>query len=727
MAVMRVKTSGLHQQVSHMIHVTKIRLGNQQIRDFQAGVDDYPPMLDTNRKRATNAFTQEENLIIYLKEIKQLKWAEIETHFPGRKWPSLQVRYSTKLNKRDRSLDPEVWDLPLAYLVDANVQSHMLLPVQPEQSSLQPSIQRRGPGRPSRAEVIQDIQAHETSWGSDYGSQRCPGRPRRNVQAVDYTRTRRQHQSHAGQADEDHMTTNLYASRDSEPSEEPSLTPETALPVDQPMHMNLDQENAILIQSGEPLPYLSKQQRAIVQQASIDVEWDQREGRKWQGSVIHVDFSREEIALVEQVVNSIRKGAVSESNSLRKRLRQSLKALSEPRILEIATSLRKKLHARDRESVGAFLIDARNGQLRTHPRVDRLGAVRPLKSFSSYPKASTSSLLRQRALGQQSQRGWQAATRGLTYQLKNNVYDSLGPAYAFTGASSDVHTVAWSPDGLQFAAGAVCVTDPSSRQYNRPDNLLYGDLPSKMIYELGEHYIDREKAESGPNSTHAMHVTQDPRLFTTVSSVAFSPYGDYMLSAGYDSHASMWRIGPSGTPPELLQSLRHKAEIDLMTVSPEGLFATAAKRHQKAIKVLQINYDGSIRPHNYASKKADTRPDQNILPTALKFEPQYGRLLLAGFGANRREDRMDASGDICLWDVQTQAELSIHGSTRNVFDVAFHPIDPGIFAVGCVAGQNVNRGMRSTVRLYSGTHFEKRTSFLELECPALDMNEVTFW
>ena len=123
------------------------------------------------------------------------------------------------------------------------------------------------------------------------------------------------------------------------------------------------------------------------------------------------------------------------------------------------------------------------------------------------------------------------------------------------------------------------------------------------------------------------------------------------------------------------------------------------------------------------------RPDLNILPTALQFEPNHGRLLLAGFGANNREDRFDTNGDMCLWDLHSQEQLYIHGSGRNVFDVAWNGDQRcrPWFAVGCVAGGNVNRGTRSVLRLYDGYGLDKYSMAMEIECKALDMNDVLFW
>ena len=328
----------------------------------------------------------------------------------------------------------------------------------------------------------------------------------------------------------------------------------------------------------------------------------------------------------------------------------------------------------------------------------------------------------------------------LSYQTKNMMMDTLGSTWSWTGASSDIHTVAWSPNGEYFAAGAVAVTDQDSMQYNRPNNLLYGNVTHGVIHELGEHNIKRPKTEKGANSTNAMFETQDPKLYTTVSSVAFSHDGNLMYSAGYDQHVCIWEINQGSSQPTLGRDLVHKAEVDMMAVSQTqyGTVATAAKRNSdNSVKLITFDEDSigddSFRPkiHNYNSRKAVNKPGLNILPTALKFEPTYGRLLLAGFGANVRQDNgLDTTGDLCVWDIETQTDLAVHGSSRNVFDVTFNPYQrhQPFFAIGCVANGNVNRGTRSVIRLYSGFHEPIRYSRqVELECPALDMNDVVWW
>ncbi|KAF2471390.1 WD40 repeat-like protein [Lindgomyces ingoldianus] len=671
-----------------------------------------PALASRNTVKWPKYSEEEDHLIIFLKEAKKLTWREIiecfKKHF-NRGGPTIQTRYSQKLNKRDRNQDPPRLRLPAKYAAEAGIDWGTAQRDTPRSAETSAEVHE--------AQVVNHQFHHKAlvqprlpldvdsslDVSSANESARPRRRPRRSVQT-----------SNAADPLDDEspmaQTLNWKAPFQSpEQSVEPSVGPEDVIPIDTPMEMGWQQEAAdarlaiLTSQSRQPvtsggyLPYLTSAQ-----------QWDQRSGRSWQCTVIHVDFDYDEIEVVEQ-----------SPHGSQRRLQKLMKAQTEPQLL----------HTRDKDSIDAFLQDARQGMLRATPHIDRLGAVRQNRKLSTNLKASTSSLVRQRELGLQSRRGWKAASRPLSYQMRNNVYDTLGPAYYFTGASSDVHTVAWSPDGQCFVAGAVCVTDPDSMQYNRPNNLLFGDITNKVIHELGEHKIDRKRTETGPNSTYAMYVSQDPKLYTTVSAVAFSPNGDYMFSAGYDKHAIVWGTRQNGSQPELIKALKHKAKVDLLAVGCHGLVATAAKKWTtNAVKVMNLEDPENIVRWSYTSAKARERPDMNILPTSLKFEPNHGRMLLAGFGANMREDRLDTSGDICLWDVVTQTQLHVHGTSRNVFDVAFNSCQrtAPLFAVGCVASQNVNRGTRSLVRFHDGRGEGKYSALMELECPALDMNDILF-
>ncbi|KAF2271381.1 WD40 repeat-like protein [Westerdykella ornata] len=713
--------------------------------------------LTTDSKRNRQFTAQDNDLMVYLKEVKGLGWGEIMQEFPDRTKGVLNTHYCRKIKGNNWMLNRLTLELPPKYAAEAEVLwpafrkrlglqhspsatvplRHEGTPNDIQDQTFLPQPARPG-GRP-RKEATTAISLSKTypsavyNSSSDYDSapRQGPARPQRSVASVDYTWPRRRRRPQTAEDFDEDIVIEKAETPDLEHLHGSlAVEDDVVLPVDEPMDLVFDLEDARLAVTGGIVPYLSFSQRKVIQDGSLEGEWDQIASRGWQGTVLHVDFSREEMETVEDSLQQIVGDACQRSGNIRKRLRRTLFNLPEPKLVRLSQAVRRKLQSRDVSSIDAFIQDAAAGKLSVSPHIQRIGAARPKRTWSSSGRTSTSSLLRHREFGLQARRGWSAASRPLSYSFRNNVYDTLGPTLSYTGASGDVTTVAWSPDGLNFAAGAVCVTDRDSMQYNRPNNLLYGDVVKQTIHELAEHRRERKRPESGPNSSEEMHVSQDPYLYYTVSSVAFSADGDWMFAAGYDHTVTVWHTRDRGSgerfQPKLFKALEHKAKVDIIAVSQHNTLATAANRWEKAIKVCTV--EGNFSPTTFSSTKGHQRPDLKILPTALKFEPTYGRLLLAGFGANRSEDRLDTTGDICLWDVQTQQEIMVYGSTANIFDVAWAPNRAltSVFAVGCVASGNVNRGTRSLVRLYDGRGFEKRTKIMEAECPALDMNDVVF-
>jgi hypothetical protein len=702
-------------------------------------------------------FTEEDDhYLIFLKEVKKYSWRDITTEFakhrPARQYHNLQSHYSAVLNKRNRSQDPATLNLPPPFSAEATIDwpaVHAGAPG-PAPARLPKFSSPRNNSRNGRA--LASVAEQDYSSGADSESRRERSR---RAPAVNYNWTHLRTQN-ADDTEQESVSRFVRDGSDEEsnmhldsPTEEPPIPHAKAISQIDPMGFRFEANDAkmglIANQkssggSKEKLPYLNNSQRRNLQELPSGYGWGHSVGHEWTGAVLHVDFSSVEMDLVERAIAKLLPSGSYQSRhrTCRRTLRHNLNRLTEPHQLQLVDQLSRRFSSRSAASIKAFLDDARAGKISEDPQVQRLAAVRS-KTFSSRRGESTASTIRQRELGLQSRRGWKTASSPLSYQIKNTIKDTLGPTLFWTGASSDIHTVSWSPNGECFAAGAVAVTDQDSMQYNRPNNLLYGNVSHQVIHELGEHNIRRPKTETGANSTDAMFESQDPRLYTTVSSVAFSPGGNLMYSAGYDQHVYIWNIGEGSSQPTLGRALLHKAEVDMMAVSQThaGRVATAAKRNSdnsvKLITFDEESLDDNFRPqiHNYNSKKAINQPGLNILPTALKVEPTYGRLLLAGFGANVRQDNgLDTTGDLCIWDIETKTDLSVHGSSRNVFDVAFNPYQRNepFFAIGCVANGNVNRGTHSVIRLYSGSHNPiKYSRSVELECEALDMNDVVWW
>ena len=730
---------------------------------FSSRGDNTPSTNASNLKRSrpatstVGAYTEEEeHLLIFLKEKKQMKWqtitAEFNKDYPGRSYINLQSRYSSKLNKRDRSQDPAVWVLPLRWqerneIEGPFVHTEHLIPKERQE----PANMREDATLSPAANFFAHHQSNERDHSPREDLDPAPRKERsRRAAPVNYTWPRQRRGDPGEDKRGGEETIEMRPVSESLPrSETPeefvhgsSTASATALVVhDEPLAIDVSRDAALALhEPNQTLPYLRSSQRVSMQRPGSHWQWDQLCIRPYQGMLLHVDFGPAEMDTVDEAVTTMTKSlAKSSRHTTHKRhLRTILKPLTEPKLLQLAHELRRRLPSRDSHSLNAFLLDAKAGLLSDTPRIQRLAAAKFSQDKSSSRKDSTLDIIRQRELGLHSRRGWKASSRAVSHQIKNKMIDTLGPCASWTGASSDIHTVAWSQDGESFAAGAVAVTDPDSMQYNRANNLLYGVLRNGTIHELGEHCEERQKTATGANSTHAMHESQDPMLYTTVTSLAFSASGKIMYSGGYDESVCIWRLDTPLSQPVLGTKLRHKTKVDMLVANSryEGVLATAAQKSKgAAVKLLRINEENPSVGYtkiNFHSAKAASRADLRILPQALRFEPRCGELLLAGFGANGRNDGLSSTGDLCIWDVGSQVQLAIHGANRNVFDVSFNPNRRymPVFAAGCVANGSENRGTRSVIRLFDERGGNGRgngyTSPLEIECKALDMNDVVW-
>ncbi|KAH9882814.1 hypothetical protein J1614_000180 [Plenodomus biglobosus] len=723
------------------------------------------PHSTPKRTKFTNQFTQEQDhYLIFLKEVKAYQWkmvtAEFNAIFPSRAYHTLQSRYSTVLNKRDRSRDPATLSLPPQFASEAAVdwatvhaanpgprgltEVQVIYTIAPPAKSM---VQRHLPREDSAPQgfPVRQGQDHDYSSGGDS----APRRERSSRAArVNYTWPRQRRRGDDTEPD-DALSEDVvlldYQNEDAAiPAEDRQALSEAAVVLNTESSnvdfeaadasLALSMANRTLRPSLKNLPYLSVAQVAALQNIPLELAQDSQYRQFLQRYAWHIDFSPSEVDVVERSILKVKGSSMKSRHSTRRRhLRELLKGCTEATSLKLLHELRRTLRTRDDKSIKAFLQDAKAGLIADTPRIHRLAASRSDDRWSTRQSTSSASIIRERELGRQSVRGWRAASKSLTYQLRNKVMDTFGTATSWTGASGDIHAVAWASNGEMFAAAAVAVDDPHSMQYNRPNNLLFGKCTSNTLHELGEHYREREMTEQGPNSTHAMFASQDPKIYNTVSSLGFSKSGNLLYSAGYDGSICVWHTDREDPQPILGAKLNVKAPVDMITINPmhKGVLAAAVKKaNSKAVRLLRINEEdpNQFERHNLHSTKAVSRPELKILPTAIQFEPRFGNVLLAGFGANIHDSGFDTTGDVCLWDVETAQPQNVYGASLNVFDVEFNPIRSfmPLFAVGCVAGSNVNRGTRSVVRMYDERTDNRYGCVTEIECKALDINDVVW-
>ncbi|KAK8151915.1 hypothetical protein BC567DRAFT_213377 [Phyllosticta citribraziliensis] len=550
--------------------------------------------------------------------------------------------------------------------------------------------------------LLQKARPTTEDESSDQSLSTAPGRAKRTRPKVDYDVKK----YFSSQMDIDVSTTSpaepmlQQAQRQGGPHETTNIQPKKTKPEVRKTYRNKK-------------PYLTSFERQSLHSVLNEGTWDEEGLKDWHGVSVHIGLNPQELLKLEEVIVDVLRESEADLAQLqaRGRIEALMKDTEEADVFEIAAiaSQRKAFQDRTKESIEAALRDAQDGCLLN---------TKTTLSESRPTAPSITSIVRQREL----RRNLNVPTTTMTTMI----LDTIGPSMSFTGTSNDVNTVAWAPDGVHFAAGSACHVDSDSMQYNRPNNLLFGSIHERTLLELPEHHTLRERPASGPNSSNTMHVTQDRRLFQTVAALCFSPNGKSMYSAGYDGMLRMWDIKESGARQRL--KMFRNAKIDLLTMSKNGLLATGAQRTTtNAITIFDPNQSGDLERWSisgFNSRRAAQRPENMIYPSTIRFDPHAGKYLLAGFASTSREEL--TCGESCLWDLQSGTQLHLFPETRNVFDVAWNPSRSSQldFAVGCVAGSNVNRGVRSVVKMYDIRSREKCGMSIELDCPALDMNDV---
>lgn len=342
------------------------------------------------------------------------------------------------------------------------------------------------------------------------------------------------------------------------------------------------------------------------------------------------------------------------------------------------------------------------------------------------PGRCIASLLRNRELGLSS-RGRQVGTVSELHQLKSEMIE---PWKDWKGASGDVVAVAWSPDSNVYAFGAAAHTNVEDIQYNRPCNLLLGNLTSNQIKELPDHRVDRPKPETipnGPNATQAVYDACDPKVYETVTSIAFLPTGDRMLTASHDCTVKIWDI--SAGKHQCLSTLRHEAWVTSVEISGHrpGLFATASKSVKDAVRIYYDPADPS-RYANYSASRAEARPDWRIYPECLRWgpSPYNNHLLLAGFQQwEEQGDLLSGGGQLCLWDAYALESIKVTPSSQSVYAAAWHPTQP-YFATGGAPGNIIADKLNTKTVVRAWDVRKPKRCHVEYECPAIDMQDITF-
>ena len=450
-------------------------------------------------------------------------------------------------------------------------------------------------------------------------------------------------------------------------------------------------------------------------------------------AIKHVDFSALEFEAIYATASDIRGPLSEEKHSQTEhprtglgKLRRILNDCNDDHLDAIADLAHSRIEfasTRKRKDIRKFLSTILEGISTAAPSIIRVED----RIVEPDPGPNVAALLRHRELD------FQAGGRRTQQELRYAVIDNLTHVRSWKGASGDVVCAAWNPNSQTYAAGATATANAEDLQYNRPNNLLYGNINRNTLRELPDHRIPRPKPDtiiSGPNSSAAVYDACDPMVYKSISAIQFSPGGEHFYSASHDATVKVWSAKQEN--PLCIETLVHDANVTAVEASRRlpRIFATASHTIINSVRVYTHREDDTYDYISLDSSRSRQKPQHEIYPECLRLglTSTTEHLLLAGF--TRWGELPDYNpareGDLCLWDVHTGQKLRAMPSAQSIYTAAFHPF-LDVFSTGGAPGlrlthQHTTRSVvRSWDRRRGGPH-----AMIEYECPSLDMQDLAF-
>jgi uncharacterized delta-60 repeat protein len=158
-------------------------------------------------------------------------------------------------------------------------------------------------------------------------------------------------------------------------------------------------------------------------------------------------------------------------------------------------------------------------------------------------------------------------------------------------------------------------------------------------------------------------------------SVAFSPDGKYLLTSSYGKYEKTARLRDAQTGQELRQFLGHTEQISSMAFSPDGK------------EILTGSWDKTARlwdtqTGQQLSLIADLGPQADTVDS-VAFSPD-GKYMLVGGIVNPRSDQYMQEGTVGLWDAQTRQQV---GSLPRSTTLAVSPDSKYILTSNAIYGK----------------------------------------
>lgn len=331
--------------------------------------------------------------------------------------------------------------------------------------------------------------------------------------------------------------------------------------------------------------------------------------------------------------------------------------------------------------------------------------------------------------------------------MQSFLEDKLCRQSEWTDCSGDISSISWTSENA-FIGGALAHSDPHNMQYNKPGNLLLGSLNSDTVRSYPDHKTARplvDEQENRENSLESMRATQSPWLYDSVVSTAHCEYIGYSFTASFDGTVKIWSVSADGSAMTLQGTWYHDGKVNFVVTSPHhDRIATAFETNSNAVRIYTFDKDNisSSSYDAYCGNRTMEQADELRKPERWAYQPatmQWGKsvgvrhMLLVGYSPRSNtgdeheipEDKRN-SGELCLWDAFTSDQILISSAkTQNVFEVIWHPTQPIFVAATSPRGNYETDKIRTQIRLFAQTESGAFTNIKTLDCPALDINEVT--
>lgn len=342
----------------------------------------------------------------------------------------------------------------------------------------------------------------------------------------------------------------------------------------------------------------------------------------------------------------------------------------------------------------------------------------------TYPLYTLGSMLRYRDIGGPS--GYTA--RQSFMRIRDSCLDTMiKPWRNWTGASKDVISSAWAPDGKSLAIGASTDLDSRNQMYNRKNNLLWCDLVQGTILELDEHKIERSMPDqdSSQGNTVSRNIL-DPHVFTTISDICYGSGSDRFYTASYDNTIKMWDVSSTYERPRCVGTMQHQEPVNILTncdATSTEVLACAERSKHNAVQV----FEWKSKHTPYILDTAQTEK-YSLTPTALAWGSSgtsTGSLLAVGYGDDSSQNIRRSRGDILVWDAVSQTKLiDLIPRLQYVYDLAWHLQLPWLAAATSPRSMTRSgmKGVQSNIRIWNP--IQAAGCMFDLDCPALDINRV---